>query len=251
LYQLKIAAPQPAVKPRKTEKKKLAEPAPDSLRMALLDLQKRGFNRLYQDGAVHEFISPESLLDLDFKKPVYVLVDRLAVSGEAKSRLTDSVEICYREGHGEAVVQFVADSNSGVAERMNFNERFECKNDGTIYQDPEPRLFSFNNPYGACPRCQGFGNTIDFDLNLVVPDARQIAGRWRDRAVDQTAFPSTAERSENVGEIAGIPTNVPWRHLKKSSGSGFWKAMRKTTTKGKGFSRGWSARNISCTCAFF
>ena len=56
-----------------------------------------------------------------------------------------------------------------------FNERFECKNDGTIYQEPEPRLFSFNNPYGACPRCQGFGNTIDFDLNLVVPDR---ANRW-------------------------------------------------------------------------
>ena len=58
---------------------------------------------------------------------------------------------------------------------MTFNERFECKNDGTLYQEPEPRLFSFNNPYGACPRCQGFGNTIDFDLNLVVPDP---ANRW-------------------------------------------------------------------------
>jgi len=127
---------------------------------------------LYQDGVVHEFISPESLLDLDFKKPVYVLVDRLAVSEEAKSRLTDSVEICYREGHrrGDCAIHCGLDRRAGVAERLNFNERFECKNDGTIYQEPEPRLFSFNNPYGACPRCQGFGNTIDFDLNLVVPD---------------------------------------------------------------------------------
>ena len=56
-----------------------------------------------------------------------------------------------------------------------FNERFECKNDGTVYQEPEPRLFSFNNPYGACPRCQGFGNTIDFDLNLVVPDRANLS----------------------------------------------------------------------------
>ena len=55
-------------------------------------------------------------------------------------------------------------------ERMAFNERFECKTCGLVYQEPEPRLFSFNNPYGACPRCQGFGNTIDFDLDLVIPD---------------------------------------------------------------------------------
>jgi len=51
------------------------------------------------------------------------------------------------------------------------------QNDGTLYQEPEPRLFSFNNPYGACPRCQGFGNTIDFDLNLVVPDRASLSMR--------------------------------------------------------------------------
>ena len=58
----------------------------------------------------------------------------------------------------------------GEPERLVFNERFECKKCGAIYQEPEPRLFSFNNPYGACPRCQGFGNTIDFDLDRVIPD---------------------------------------------------------------------------------
>ena len=134
-------------------------------------MQKRGFNRLYQDGRVHEFSSPETLLDVDFSKPVYVLVDRLSVNPESRSRLTDSIEICYREGGGEAILEFIADSAGNRAERLTFNERFECKNDGTLYQEPEPRLFSFNNPYGACPRCQGFGNTIDFDLNLVVPDS--------------------------------------------------------------------------------
>jgi excinuclease ABC subunit A len=215
LYQLKIAAPQPAAKPHKTEKKKLAEPAPDQLRTALLDLQKRGFNRLYQDGVVHEFVSPESLLDLDFKKPIYVLVDRLAVSEEAKSRLTDSVEICYREGHGEAIVQFIAVSNSGVAERMNFNERFECKNDGTIYQEPEPRLFSFNNPYGACPRCQGFGNTIDFDLNLVVPDASKSLDDGAIEPWTKPRFRQLLNEAKIWAKSQGIPTNVPWRHLKE------------------------------------
>ena len=57
-----------------------------------------------------------------------------------------------------------------MSQRFRFSQRFECKNDGTRYDEPEPRLFSFNNPYGACPKCQGFGNTIDFDLDLVIPD---------------------------------------------------------------------------------
>ncbi len=214
LYQLRISTPQPAAKPRKAERKKVSGPAPDQLRLALLDLQKRGFNRLYQDGRVHEFISPESLLDVDFKKPVYVLVDRLAVSDEAKSRLIDSVEICYREGNGEAIVQFVPDADGLTGERLNFNERFECKNDGTIYQEPEPRLFSFNNPYGACPRCQGFGNTVDFDLNLVVPDPSKTLD---DGAIEPWTKPRFRTLSNDMkvwAKSQGIPSNVPWRQLK-------------------------------------
>ena len=64
----------------------------------------------------------------------------------------------------------IARRRNGAPQRLRFSQRFECKNDGTRYEEPEPRLFSFNNPYGACPRCQGFGNTIDFDLDLVIPD---------------------------------------------------------------------------------
>src|SRR5438128_11815813 len=170
LYELKIAQPQTPAPSKRPPKKKLPELPQDALRASLLDIQRRGFNRLVQAGKVHEFSSPETLLDVDFKKPVYVLVDRLAVNAESRSRLVDSIEICYREGQGEAILEFIADGAGNAAERLTFNERFECKNDGTLYQEPEPRLFSFNNPYGACPRCQGFGNTIDFDLNLVVPD---------------------------------------------------------------------------------
>jgi excinuclease ABC subunit A len=214
LYQLRIAAPQPTVKPRKAERKKIDGPTPEQLRLALTDLQKRGFNRLYQDGQVHEFISPESLLDVDFKKPVYVLVDRLAASEEAKSRLIDSVEICYREGQGEAIVRFVADA-SGAPERMNFNERFECKNDGTVYQEPEPRLFSFNNPYGACPRCQGFGNTIDFDLNLVVPDQSKSLDDGAIEPWTKPRYRVLLNEAKQWAKSQGIATNVPWRQLKE------------------------------------
>jgi excinuclease ABC subunit A len=168
LYTLDLA---PSFPPdtRRPAPKKLAKPAPEKIQHALAALQRRGFQRLYQAGRIYEFSSPESLLEIDFAQPVYVVVDRLAIAPDLRSRLVDSVEICYREGRGEAVVEFVPQAGD-APERLVFNERFECKRCGTAYQEPEPRLFSFNSPYGACPRCQGFGNTIDFGLDLVIPD---------------------------------------------------------------------------------
>ncbi len=213
LYELKITPPQPVQGVRRAPKKKQTETPQDTLRSALLDLQRRGFNRLLQAGRVHEFSSPETLLDVDFKQPVFVLVDRLSVGPESRSRLIDSIEICYREGRGEAILEFLPDSSGDKTQRLVFNERFECKNDGTVYQVPEPRLFSFNNPYGACPRCQGFGNTIDFDLNLVVPDPS--------KSLDEGAIePWTKPRYRNLvadlkkwARSHGIPTALPWRQL--------------------------------------
>ena len=213
LYELRIAQPQPAAGTRRGSKKKAAAPPQEALKQALTDIQKRGFNRLYQDGRVHEFSSPETLLDVDFSKPVHVLVDRLAVNPESRSRLTDSIEICYREGQGEAILQFIADNAGSPAERLAFNERFECKNDGTLYQEPEPRLFSFNNPYGACPRCQGFGNTIDFDLNLVVPDASKSLDEGAIEPWTKPRFRTLLQEAKKWAKGRGIPANVAWRHL--------------------------------------
>ena len=213
LYQFRIAAPAGPAVSKRGSKKMTSAPAQEALRQGLIDLQKRGFNRLYQAGCVHEFSTPETLLDVDFSKPVYVLVDRLAVNAESRSRLVDSIEICYREGQGEAILEFVADGSGNAAERLTFNERFECKNDGTVYQEPEPRLFSFNNPYGACPRCQGFGNTIDFDLNLVVPDPSKSLD---DGAIEPWTKPRYRGLFQDMKKWArgrGIPSNVPWRQL--------------------------------------
>ncbi len=198
--------------PRRVVKKKPAQVSAELLRQSLIDLQKRGFNRLYQDGRMHEFSSPETLLDIDFTKTVYVIVDRLAINPESRSRLVDSIEICYREGGGEAILEFVADS-AGPAERLRFNERFECKNDGTLYQEPEPRLFSFNNPYGACPRCQGFGNTIDFDLNLVVPDSSKSIDDGAVIPWTKPRYRTVLQDAKKFARSKGIPTNVAWRHL--------------------------------------
>ena len=213
LHQFRIATPAPSAVSKRGAKKAAAAPSPELLRQALLDLQKRGFNRLYQAGRIHEFSSPETLLDVDFSKPVYVLVDRLAVNPESRARLVDSIEICYREGQGEAILEFAADSASNAPERLTFNERFECKNDGTLYQEPEPRLFSFNNPYGACPRCQGFGNTIDFDLNLVVPDAGKSLDDGAIEPWTKPRYRVLFQEAKKWARERGIPTNVPWRQL--------------------------------------
>jgi len=194
--------------------RKAARPNPDSVRQALIRLRKRGFNRLYQAGRVFEFAAPEELLDVDFSKPVHVLVDRLALSPEIRSRLIDSLEICYREGGGEAILEFVSDDPTHQApERLVFNERFECKKCGTTYQEPEPRLFSFNNPYGACPRCQGFGNTIDFDLDRVVPDKAKTLAEGAIEPWTKPRYRQLAFEMRRYARAKAIPLDVPFRDL--------------------------------------
>jgi excinuclease ABC subunit A len=136
----------------------------EALRDHLFDLRKKGFNRLFQAGRLYEFSTPESLLDIDFSKPVFVLVDRIAIGPDLHQRLVDTIEICYREA-GEVIFQSAAGGD-----QLRFNEKFQCKTCLLEFAQPEPILFSFNSPIGACPRCQGFGNTIDFDMDRAIPD---------------------------------------------------------------------------------
>jgi excinuclease ABC subunit A len=130
-----------------------------------MSLMQRGFTRLFAGGEIVELRSPDDYTRADFEG-VYVLVDRLVARADVRERLVDSFETCFIEGHGQAFVQTFGDEPRA----LKFSERFECKYDGTIYAQPEPRLFSFNNPFGACPTCQGFGNTIGLDLDLVIPN---------------------------------------------------------------------------------
>jgi excinuclease ABC subunit A len=217
LYELKLTTePAPnALRPRKTP----ARPTPETIRQTLVSLQKRGFNRLYQAGRVFELATPEELLDLDFTQSVYVLIDRLVLTPEIRSRLMDSIEICYREGRGEAILEFVPEAlaepgaSATVATRMVFNERFECKNCGAVYQEPEPRLFSFNSPYGACPRCQGFGNTVDFDVDRVVPDKGKSLADGAIEPWTKPRYRQLAIEMRRYARAKGIPTDVPFRDL--------------------------------------
>jgi excinuclease ABC subunit A len=137
-----------------------------TLRDRLFELRKKGFNRLFQNGQVFEFSTPESLLEIDFSKPVWVLADRIVIRPDLHQRIVDTVEVCFRES-GEIYFE-----RAGAAEKesLHFSEKFACKVCGVTAEAPEPTLFSFNSPIGACPACQGFGNTVDYDYRLIVPD---------------------------------------------------------------------------------
>ena len=140
----------------------------EALRDQLFELRKKGFNRLYQQGRVFEFSTPESLLDVDFGQPLFALVDRLVITTDLHQRIVDTTEICYREA-GEAIFE-EATPQAPPPRVLVFSEKFACKQCGIELMTPEPGLFSFNNPMGACPRCQGFGNTIDYDMDRVIPN---------------------------------------------------------------------------------
>ncbi len=214
---LKLDTPAKAVTRGRKPAKKVApakvDPLTDALKERLTDLRRRGFNRLYQDDKIYEFSTPESILDIDFSRPVFVLVDRIAVSPENRARIVDAAEIGYRES-GEILYEIVPRETSETPrERLRFSAAFECKNCHRVYREPEPRLFSFNNPFGACPRCQGFGNTIDFDLDLIIPDKSKTLDQG---AIDPWTRPKYRAYQTELKRMAkqhGIPTDVPWHDL--------------------------------------
>jgi len=211
-------SPEPEKKPAKRGRKPKIEtaeksPLTEELKQRLADLRTRGFNRLYQNGTIYEFSTPESLLEINFALPVFALVDRIVVSAENRARIVDAAEIGYRES-GEILFEIVPrDSEVAEKKRLRFSAAFECKTCHRVYREPEPRLFSFNNPFGACPRCQGFGNTIDFDLDLIIPDKSKTL---EDGAIDPWNRPKYRPYFTELKKVAkqhGIPMDIPWYDL--------------------------------------
>jgi excinuclease ABC subunit A len=195
----------------------------DAIKERLGELRRRGYGRLWQAsadgtgaGKIVEFSAPESLLELDFgaveTRPIYVLADRLALSSEIRSRLVDAIETGYREA-GEIVFRTVPREEDEAAKSLRFSAAFECSTCHRAYREPEPRLFSFNNPFGACPRCQGFGNTIDFDPGLIIPDKSKTL---EEGAIDPWTKPKYRPHHGDMlraAKAAGVPTKVPWFDL--------------------------------------
>jgi len=191
----------------------IAAAAGSSAAAAMLDaLRRKGFGRLLVDGSALSFddIDPKALA----RKPMLqVVVDRIQLGGEdERQRLTDSIETAYREGGGASwVLQLGRD---GQPDRMHlFSERFECRVCAIPYETPEPRLFSFNNPFGACPTCHGFGNIVELDMDLVVPDKSKSLD---DNAIEPWSKPHyRAQFAElkRVAKKARLRLDVPWSEL--------------------------------------
>jgi len=209
------AAKSPSKKTAKEPASSAAEPA-DALKDRLVKLRLSGFNRLYQNGSIFEFSTPESLLDLDFSQPVFVLLDRIVVNAENRARIVDAAETGYRES-GEVIFEEVSRDEAAPRPRHRFSGAYECTSCHQPGREPDPLLFSFNNPFGACPRCQGFGNTVDFDLNLVIPNpglslSEGAIAPWR----TPKYRPWLVEFRRHAAEL-GVPMDVPWCELSEEA----------------------------------
>ena len=187
------------------------EHAARSMKEELNVLKERGFFRLVVDGELIDL--NERDLKTKSKKNIHVLVDRLIVRRNEKenvTRLADSVQTAFEEGNGYAHV-YLLDQK----QLLRFTQHFECIEDGIRYEDPEPRLFSFNNPVGACPACQGFGRIIGIDMDLVVPDPSKTI---RQGAILPWTFPHWRENLTDLLRVAkemNVPVNVPFNELTK------------------------------------
>lgn len=205
-------APAPKKAPAKKRARKTAKIDPAKIRLRVkahvMSLMQRGFTRLLADGQTIELSSPDDFTRENFTG-VSVVVDRLAVRDDIRSRLTDSLETAFRESHGTVEIHTVGPA----AKVLNFSEAFECKTCRIPYLAPEPRLFSFNNPYGACPTCQGFGNVMGLDMNKVIPD-RSVS--LRDGAIDPFTKPQFEWAKTTVRELSkrhGFSMTEPFNRL--------------------------------------
>jgi excinuclease ABC subunit A len=176
-------------------------PLPD-----LLDrLRKKGFSRLLAGGEALELDAAAA--DVVQDGQLIVVVDRAVVRPDARARLTESVEQALAEGQGLVELQIVG------GPRLRFSERFECARCARRFESPQPRLFSFNNPYGACPSCHGFGNLIEIDQDLVVPDKGKSLGEGAVEPWNKPHYRSFQAELRQAARRRGIPWEVPWRQL--------------------------------------
>jgi excinuclease ABC subunit A len=194
-----------------------AAPTLASLTFTLNELRRKGFHRLYVNGrtVTIDDITPAELRD---QSTLRVIIDRIKLEGDMRGRLTDSIEMAYREAGGTA---FAMEDNLGAlgatsvasAKTHVFSERFECQNCNLTYEAPQPRLFSFNNPFGACPTCHGFGNIIELDLDLVVPDPSKSVQQGAIEPWTKTHYRAQLAELKRAAKPAGVSMDIPWRDL--------------------------------------
>jgi excinuclease ABC subunit A len=198
----------PIVRGRKGEYKK-----------ELQDLQKRGFQRVRVDGKIYE-IGEAPNLNKKLKHDIEVVVDRLAVKPGLETRIADSVETALGLAEGLLFVDFADTPPKGedgkpLGPRILFSAKFACPVSGFTIDEIEPRLFSFNNPFGACPVCDGLGSKLYFDPELVVPDTRKTL---RDGAIAPWAHSTSQYYQQTIDSLARhykFSLTIPWADLPK------------------------------------
>lgn len=195
-------------------------------RKEMAELMKKGYQRLKVDGQYYEIAEvPE--LDKKFKHDIDVVVDRVVVRPDSAARLADSLETCLRLSEGLAVAEFAdkplpeSETASGsknkskneTHERIVFSEKFACPVSGFTIPEIEPRLFSFNNPFGACPTCDGLGSQKKIDESLIVPDQGKTL---RDGAIapwSKSSSPYYKQTLEALGKHFGFRMGDCWFEL--------------------------------------
>ena len=176
------------------------------------ELQKKGFQRVKVDGKFYE-IAEVPALDKNVKHDIHVVVDRIVVRPDMSARLADSFETAIALAEGIAVVELADQGN----ERIIFSAKFACPVSGFTIEEVEPRLFSFNNPYGACPACDGLGTELFFEPDLVVPDenlslARGAIAPWARTSATSPYYQQTLEA---LARAYRQPMTKPWKSLSK------------------------------------
>jgi excinuclease ABC subunit A len=176
-------------------------------RKELQEFQKRGFQRVKVDGKLYE-IDAVPTLNKKVKHDIEVVVDRVVVRPEIKTRLADSLETALELADGLVFVE-----NASTGERTTFSAKFACPVSGFTIDEIEPRLFSFNNPFGACPTCDGLGSELYFDALLVVPDDRLTL---REGAISPWANATSHYYMQTLDSLARafkFSTTVPFKDL--------------------------------------
>lgn len=188
----------------------LNDPAQSEKIKELLSVPKRTVKKNVQ-GVKPAAPAKKNHSQSDEKKNIFILVDRYVLRKDeiqSQNRLADSIQTAFVEGDGYASVL-----NVETKEIIPFSQHFECPIDSIRFEEPEPHLFAFNSPIGACPKCQGFGRSVGIDMELVVPDLEKTL---KEGAVMPWTTPKFQENLRDLSRIAyeaGVPMNVPFRKL--------------------------------------
>ena len=175
--------------------------------------QKKGFQRVKVNGELYE-IADAPVLDKKFKHDIEIVVDRIVVRPDIAARLAESFETALQLAEGIAIVEFVDEKEEdGSPRRLTFSEKFACPVSGFTIAEIEPRLFSFNNPFGACPTCGGIGHQPTIDPELVVPDASLTLKRGAVAPWAKSTSPYYGQTLDALAKHFGFTLTKPWSEL--------------------------------------